>query len=196
MVTKRDPDRTRTRILEAARVEFAAVGGAGARVDRIAAAAGVNKRMIYHYFGSKEGLYAALLDAWLGQAHEALTAGQAVGSVDRDLVRLLMWEALESGNRPVVREAERTAGWRSLVTAWAGARPAPRGEDASTAAHRALATLALALFPVAFPQLTRMIAGVSAGDAGYHALRAALLAFAAVPAEAAKPRYRLAPKVT
>ena len=62
MVTKtRNPDRTKRAILDAAVAEFSAVGAAGARIDSIAAAAGVNKRMLYHYFESKEGLLAAVL---------------------------------------------------------------------------------------------------------------------------------------
>lgn len=58
----RDPERTRRSILDAATVEFTAKGLNGARVDDIAARAGANKRMIYHYFGDKEGLYLAALE--------------------------------------------------------------------------------------------------------------------------------------
>lgn len=53
----------RTAILEAARAEFAAKGLAGARVNEIAARAGVNKQLIYYYFGSKEDLYRTALEA-------------------------------------------------------------------------------------------------------------------------------------
>jgi TetR/AcrR family transcriptional regulator len=53
---------TRSRILEAALTEFAASGLAGARTESIAAAAGVNKALIYYYFESKEKLYAATLE--------------------------------------------------------------------------------------------------------------------------------------
>lgn len=53
---------TRDRILDAALTEFAANGLAGARTDRIAAAAGVNKALLYYYFESKEKLYAAALE--------------------------------------------------------------------------------------------------------------------------------------
>ncbi|GAA2139546.1 TetR family transcriptional regulator [Actinomadura napierensis] len=59
----RDADATRRRLLDAARQEFAAHGIAGARVDRIAAAARSNKAQIYHYFGSKDGLFDAVFDA-------------------------------------------------------------------------------------------------------------------------------------
>ena len=60
---RRDPERTRARILEAARAEFARDGLGGARVDRITARAGSNKRMIYYYFGNKEALFLAALES-------------------------------------------------------------------------------------------------------------------------------------
>jgi AcrR family transcriptional regulator len=58
----RDPGRTRRRILEAATEEFARYGLGGARVDRIAARSGANKRMLYYYYGSKEKLFLAALE--------------------------------------------------------------------------------------------------------------------------------------
>lgn len=59
----RDADLTRKRILAAATVEFARKGLGGARVDEIALRSKSNKRMIYHYFGSKEQLFTAVLEA-------------------------------------------------------------------------------------------------------------------------------------
>jgi AcrR family transcriptional regulator len=58
----RDPERTRARILDAATREFARFGLGGARVDRIAARAGANKRMLYYYYGDKDGLFLAVLE--------------------------------------------------------------------------------------------------------------------------------------
>lgn len=58
----RDADRSQKDILDAALVEFAGHGLGGARVDRIAAGAGVNKRLIYYYFASKERLFLAVLE--------------------------------------------------------------------------------------------------------------------------------------
>lgn len=49
-------------ILEVATAEFASKGLSGARIDEIAAATRTSKRMIYYYFGSKEGLYIAVLE--------------------------------------------------------------------------------------------------------------------------------------
>ena len=59
---RRDPAATRKKLLTAARREFADRGLAGARVDEIAARAGVNKQLVYHYFGDKDALYLAVLE--------------------------------------------------------------------------------------------------------------------------------------
>jgi AcrR family transcriptional regulator len=59
---KNDPKRTREDILLVATEEFANHGLAGARVDAIAEKTRTSKRMIYYYFGSKEGLYLAVLE--------------------------------------------------------------------------------------------------------------------------------------
>jgi AcrR family transcriptional regulator len=58
----RDAEATKARILDAAKKEFAKSGMGGARVDVIAEKAKANKRMIYHYFGSKEGLFQTVLE--------------------------------------------------------------------------------------------------------------------------------------
>lgn len=60
---KRDPEGTKRRILEAATEEFRLGGLEGARVDRIAKRAETNERMLYYYFGSKEDLFIAVLEA-------------------------------------------------------------------------------------------------------------------------------------
>jgi TetR/AcrR family transcriptional regulator len=69
---RRNPEATRQKLLVAARREFADGGLAGARVDEIAARAGVNKQLVYHYFGDKDALYLAVLE-WVYEeirAHE------------------------------------------------------------------------------------------------------------------------------
>lgn len=59
---KRDPDGTKRRILAAAMHVFSSQGFAGARIADIAAHAGVNKRMLYHYFGDKDALFLVVLE--------------------------------------------------------------------------------------------------------------------------------------
>ena len=58
----RNPDDTKRRILAAAKAEFAKKGLGGARVDDIAARAKANKRMMYHYFGNKDDLFAHVVE--------------------------------------------------------------------------------------------------------------------------------------
>lgn len=60
----RDPERTMRDIVTVATEEFSEKGLSGARIDAIAAAMQTSKRMIYYYFGSKEGLYLHVLEAW------------------------------------------------------------------------------------------------------------------------------------
>lgn len=80
---RRDPERTRARILAAARVEFARRGLGGARVDQITARADSNKRMIYYYFGNKEALFLAALES----AYEDIRkAEQSLNLTDLDPV--------------------------------------------------------------------------------------------------------------
>ncbi|MFM9981790.1 MAG: TetR/AcrR family transcriptional regulator [Burkholderiales bacterium] len=60
---RRDPAKNQERILKAATAEFARHGLGGARVDRIAERAGANKRMLYYYYGNKEALFLAVMEA-------------------------------------------------------------------------------------------------------------------------------------
>ena len=67
----RDADRSQLAILASARDEFAERGLAGARMDSIAARAGLNKRLIYYYFGSKDDLFLAVLERVYADIREA-----------------------------------------------------------------------------------------------------------------------------
>jgi TetR/AcrR family transcriptional regulator len=66
-------DSTKTRIIKTARDEFAMLGFTGARVERIARQAGVNKAMIYYHFKSKENLYHAVVEESLLYSFEQLS---------------------------------------------------------------------------------------------------------------------------
>ncbi len=59
---KRNPEKSRQELLRAARLEFSERGLSGARVDEIASRAGVNKQLLYYYFGDKETLYEKVLE--------------------------------------------------------------------------------------------------------------------------------------
>jgi AcrR family transcriptional regulator len=115
----RNADETKEKLLLAATAEFAAHGAAGARIDRIAERAGVNKRMIYAYFGNKEQLFETVLEHSLALLAEAvpLTADDLPGYAGRlfdyladhpERHRLALWRTLES-SPPTEAEARATA---------------------------------------------------------------------------------------
>jgi TetR/AcrR family transcriptional regulator len=70
--SRRQPEASRAAILKAALAEFAQQGLAGARMDAIASAAEVNKALLYYYFGSKDGLYTAVLDDFFQRLRERI----------------------------------------------------------------------------------------------------------------------------
>jgi AcrR family transcriptional regulator len=86
----RDPARTKSKILEAATGEFARFGLGGARVDRIAARAKANKRMLYYYFGDKEGLFLAALEDRYAHIRNAERSLKLEHLDPRDAVRRLV----------------------------------------------------------------------------------------------------------
>ena len=88
---RRDADRTREALLDAALAEFGAKGLAGARVSEIAARAGVNKQLISYYFGGKDGLYNAILERWYAQEAQLSDPGISLAE--------LAYRYLEAGHR-------------------------------------------------------------------------------------------------
>jgi TetR/AcrR family transcriptional regulator len=89
-------DQTRARILDAATREFSANGLAGARTERIAEAASVNKALIYYYFRSKDALYAAALEAVAGRM---AATGMSVLNLDCSAGERLLRSALNHFDR-------------------------------------------------------------------------------------------------
>ena len=180
----RDAESTRRKILTAAIAEFSTHGYAGARIDRIASTAGANKRMIYHHFGGKRLVFEAVLADRL-----------STGAVTEDLVRLWMYEALERGDDDIVRLSER----RQLAATRVEAVRATQGRDELPAAPDpallALARLALEVFPIAFPQLVRVVTGRRATSREFGDAWKGLLDdwYRSPPSRPAKPRLRLDP---
>ena len=172
---------TRRKILDAAIDEFAARGFAGARVDRIAASASVNKRMIYHHFGNKLGVF------------EAALSDQVSGvDITGKLARLWMHEALERGDENILRLAdrERAAAMRSASEQVADGRS---GDSLADASISALARTALEVFPLAFPQIVRVVTGRRADSAEFRSAWSRLLHGwgRQPPNDVAKPRLRI-----
>ncbi|MCU1487695.1 MAG: TetR/AcrR family transcriptional regulator [Actinomycetia bacterium] len=185
----RDAAATQRRILQAARREFAAKGISGARVDAIAARARTNKRMIYYYFGSKDGLFREVLrqqlasraaqqpetDADTGTWGDRIARRQAMTLGINDYVRLLMWEALEttssSRKKPLIAQEERMALFAELRGHVEAAQADGSLRPDLDAGQMLLTELALTMFPVAFPQIVRMATGMEVDDPEFLATR-------------------------
>ena len=171
----RNPQQSQERILEAALKEFAAKGFAGARVDVIARRANINKRMLYHYFGDKEGLFREVLRrkiaerrAWLAASPEdpsgSLPALFELACRDSDWVRLLEWEALQWGEKEVIDETRRQEVFAQAVERIRGQQTRRLLEPDLDPGQLLLSMMALTAYPVAFPQLARLATGLSVSD--------------------------------
>jgi AcrR family transcriptional regulator len=86
----RDADRTQQTILRAAMGEFSSKGLAGARIDAIAERAGVNKRLLYYYFGAKEELFLAVLELTYADIRSAEQALHLESTAPAEAVKLLV----------------------------------------------------------------------------------------------------------
>ncbi|MCC3327315.1 TetR/AcrR family transcriptional regulator [Nocardia abscessus] len=183
--TMKRSDATRQALLRAARDEFARYGLAGARVDRIAEAAGVNKERIYGLFGSKDKLFDVILIDTLREFIDVVKPladtepGAYVGKLfdyHRDnpqLLRLMLWEALHRG-----ADAHDIDGWRAAHYVRKSDRAQEQFDvDSADAGRLLLALCGLANWSHAVPQTTRLLLGEAAAE-DKHATRAFLMEFA------------------
>ncbi|MEU9193769.1 TetR/AcrR family transcriptional regulator [Streptomyces hundungensis] len=166
-------EQTRNRIYQAALEEFAQYGVSGARVDRIAREAKANKQAIYLYYDDKEKLFTLVLGRALEELAEAVPApaesDDIATYIDRlftyhkehpAILRLLLWEALEHPGVPVPDEAARTEHYQHKAHAL-GKASGIGGSTLPELDPQALLLVFTALvgWPLAIPQVTRMIMG-------------------------------------
>jgi AcrR family transcriptional regulator len=163
-----DAEDTRQRIFTAGAAEFAEHGLAGARVDRIARAARANKQAIYLYYGSKEKLFTAVLRAKLEEVRVSVSIdpdslAESVGQIfdwyqeHPELIRLLLWEALEARDEPDEDERERRDGFRDKVHRLAGAPELPEDARVRAAQDLLFTVMGLIAWNFAVPKMCRMV---------------------------------------
>ncbi|WP_169979484.1 TetR/AcrR family transcriptional regulator [Microbispora sp. H10836] len=168
---QRDPDRTRRLILDAATVEFAAHGYAGARLSAIAARAGVNQQLISYYFDGKEGLYRALGERWRERQSELVTPGTPLPEQlrryalevlhDPDGVRLLAWSGLEyEGPATDPDQAPRSERLRGYVDEVRARQAAGRLPDEVDPACLTVMLMAAAMATTTLPHVVEGVCGV------------------------------------
>jgi TetR/AcrR family transcriptional regulator len=173
---KRDAERTRERILDAAVVEFGEHGFAGARISAIARRAGVNEQLISYYFDSKEGLYRALQQRWqmisAGASRPELPIADVVAAflrlnVDqRSFARLLVWDGLAYTGSDAV---EPDAYFTEMVAELRRRQRAGELADDLDPAYVLLMLFAAALAPTVIPQVARRLTGLSADSPRFQA---------------------------
>lgn len=176
MAQQRDLERTREKILTAASAEFAAKGLAGARVDVIARRARVNKRMLYYCFGTKRELYREVLQRKLTQRTQFLdTLPDSIehalihifehATDDTDFVRMLEWEALDSSSGATMVAADaRRALFAKATQKFTEAQKAGIIPSDVDPRHLFISFIACSVFPLAFPQMMRLVTGLEPTD--------------------------------
>jgi AcrR family transcriptional regulator len=176
----RDAARTRRKIMEAARDEFAERGFAGARIESIARRAGVAKQLLYHYFPGKEALFEATLADKFQQQRPATAAGDGPAALFRERfrracedpvwVRFLTWEAAENreGEGLIAETARREAMDRQAAAFRARQAAGDLPDDMPTEMLQ-LAVYALTTYPVAYAQLTELVTGRNPQDPQFQA---------------------------
>lgn len=166
------PAATKDRILEAAFAEFTKRGFAGARVDEIAARAKCNKALLYQYYGDKEALFKHVLEQKMQQMRGIATDDpdrfpEVIGeffdfhAANPWLTKLMLWEALDFGGKPVPNESER----REHLASHVGDIERFQREglvDPTLDPQMTLITLiGMVQIWFALPQLARMISGAN-----------------------------------
>ncbi|MET0493333.1 MAG: TetR family transcriptional regulator [Actinoplanes sp.] len=159
-----------TRLKRAAVELFAASGPDGTTVDEIARSAEVNRERVYAYFGGKDGLFATVLGDELLAIAESVPL-DAVGIADigtfagklfdyhsrnPQLQRLLQWEALRFGTRPVPDEAERRRHYQEKVDVIDQAQLDGVLSDEIPPGDLLFLLISITAWWSAVPQLTRM----------------------------------------
>jgi TetR/AcrR family transcriptional regulator len=173
---KRDPERTKERILDAAVVEFAEHGFAGARISAIASRAVVNEQLISYYFDSKEGLYRTLQQRWRMTSADASRPELPIAEVaatflrlgveQRSFARLLVWEGMADGGSDA---EEPDAYFTDMV---ADLRRRQRAGELAVdldPAYVLLMLFAAALAPTVIPQIARRFTGLAADSPEFQA---------------------------
>jgi AcrR family transcriptional regulator len=179
---KRDSERTRERILDAAVVEFGEHGFAGARISAIARRAGVNEQLISYYFDSKEGLYRTLQQRWQMISADASRPELPIADVvaaflrinveQRSFARLLAWDGLANTGS---NSAEPDAYFIEMVEELQRRQRAGELADDLDPAYVLLMLFAAALAPTVIPQIARQLTGLSADSSKFQAAYAELL---------------------
>ncbi|MCA1838841.1 MAG: TetR/AcrR family transcriptional regulator [Actinomycetota bacterium] len=162
----RDSTATRSKILDAAFEEFTAKGFSGTRVDDIANKAGVNKALLYQYYGDKDALYRNVLRCKMGEIHKEVGSGDPLEIVGRFfdfhasnpwMARLTQWESLSNDERELCDEVSRKKRFAEHVKSLKQAQKDGRIDPCLDAEQTLITLMAIVTYWFLSPQVIRMI---------------------------------------
>jgi TetR/AcrR family transcriptional regulator len=179
---KRDPERTRERLLDAALIEFGDHGYAGARISAIARRAGVNQQLISYYFDGKEGLFRALRSRWQEVSTQAGAPERPLADVVAGFLRLnaeyrawariLIWGALaDNGAGP----ADDHQFFHDMVDDLRRRQAAGEIAGEFDPGHLMLVLYGAVLAPTVVPQIAELFTGLDPASEEFRAAYAAQL---------------------
>ncbi|MCR8656154.1 TetR/AcrR family transcriptional regulator [Paenibacillus endoradicis] len=172
----RNAERTRKKILDAAREEFFSKGFSATRIESIATRANVKKQLLYHYFKGKDDIFEAVMDILYSEhqpialqtpTNPALLAGHRLKvNIDYrlDFQRFTAWEALEDQPKNPQRETIRKHVLQSYVEDIKAKKEVGLVPEDLDPALLTLAITSLTTYPLVFADATKMITGMSPTD--------------------------------
>ncbi|MFX3634303.1 MAG: TetR/AcrR family transcriptional regulator [Candidatus Pristimantibacillus sp.] len=172
----RNAERTRKKILDAARVEFFSKGFSATRIESIATRANVKKQLLYHYFRGKDEIFEAVMENLYTQ-QQPITLQTPTDPVllaehrlrvnieyRLDFQKFTAWEALEDQPKNPQREAIRKQVLQSYVEDLKAKQKVALVPEDLDPALLTLAITSLTTYPLVFTDATKMITGMSPTD--------------------------------
>ena len=166
---ERNPQETKRKILDAALQEFCNNGPDGARVDKIVKEAGVNKRMVYHYFDNKEGLFDAvfqeqvdIIDSVLDQTPTDSTKDQLEHWLNnsnrvKGFLKLSSWIESSDSNK-LMHEKIKAEHFKEAINLFRQMQEEGKLSEEVSPDLYLIGMMGLISFPILFPQLVKFIA--------------------------------------
>jgi AcrR family transcriptional regulator len=172
----RDAERTRRKILDAAKEEFFANGNTGARIESIAKRAGLNKQLIYHYFKGKDELINETIADFTSSipTENLILPANPVNIAEfrynvnkehlMDFLKFTSWEAIDQVPKNTNGEESRKKVLQSYVKDMASKQEMGLVPEELDPSLITLMISSLTIYPLLYSNVTRMITGLEAED--------------------------------
>ncbi|WP_121612766.1 TetR/AcrR family transcriptional regulator [Mesobacillus foraminis] len=172
----RNAERTRRKILDAAKEEFFAKGNSGARIESIAKRAGLNKQLIYHYFKGKDELINETIADFTSSipTENLILPANPVNIAEfrynvnkehlMDFLKFTAWEAIDQVPKNTNGEESRKKVLQSFVKDMTSKQEMGLVPEELDPSLITLMISSLTIYPLLYSNVTRMITGLEAED--------------------------------